>query len=99
MPWRRTALARRSGWLSVQLVEQRDLRRVDLLPRDVEGKPGLEKFGGPDSLVCADLPEPEPMAGHVVIEIKALLQTPRPVGSTSSRPGSSASTRSMRPTA
>ena len=31
----------------------------------------LEKFGGLDSLVYADLPEPEPMAGHVVIEIKA----------------------------
>src|SRR5262250_658411 len=31
----------------------------------------LEKFGGPDSLVYTDLLEPEPMAGHVVIEIKA----------------------------
>jgi NADPH:quinone reductase len=31
----------------------------------------LEKFGGLDSLVYADLPEPEPKAGHVVIEIKA----------------------------
>src|SRR5882672_1594642 len=31
----------------------------------------LEKFGGPDSLVYTDLPEPEPMLGHVVIEIKA----------------------------
>jgi len=31
----------------------------------------LEKFGGPDSLVYTDLPEPEPMPGHVVIEIKA----------------------------
>jgi hypothetical protein len=31
----------------------------------------LEKFGGLDSLVYADLPEPEPMAGQVVIEIKA----------------------------
>src|SRR5262245_41532178 len=31
----------------------------------------LEKFGGPDSLVYRDLPEPEPMPGHVVIEIKA----------------------------
>jgi NADPH:quinone reductase-like Zn-dependent oxidoreductase len=30
----------------------------------------LEKFGGPDSLVYTDLPEPEPMPGHVVIEIK-----------------------------
>src|SRR5262249_12142687 len=29
------------------------------------------KFGGPDSLVYTDLPEPEPMPGHVVIEIKA----------------------------
>src|SRR5256886_10914553 len=31
----------------------------------------LEKFGGADSLIYTDLPEPEPMAGHVVIEIKA----------------------------
>ncbi|MGL6245879.1 zinc-binding alcohol dehydrogenase family protein [Pseudomonas sp.] len=31
----------------------------------------LEKFGGLDSLVYKDLPEPEAMPGHVVIEIKA----------------------------
>jgi NADPH:quinone reductase-like Zn-dependent oxidoreductase len=31
----------------------------------------LEKFGGLDSLVYQDLPDPEPKAGHVVIEIKA----------------------------
>src|SRR3974377_1797035 len=31
----------------------------------------LEKFGGLDSLVYNDIPEPEPKAGHVVIEIKA----------------------------
>lgn len=31
----------------------------------------LEKFGGLDSLVYRDIPEPEPQAGHVVIEIKA----------------------------
>src|SRR5690242_15303841 len=31
----------------------------------------LEKFGGLDSLVYKELPEPEPLAGHVVIEIKA----------------------------
>src|SRR5262249_44483804 len=31
----------------------------------------LAKFGGLDSLVYTDLPEPEPLAGHVVIEIKA----------------------------
>jgi NADPH:quinone reductase-like Zn-dependent oxidoreductase len=31
----------------------------------------LEKFGGLDSLVYKDIPEPEPKAGHVVIEIKA----------------------------
>jgi NADPH2:quinone reductase len=31
----------------------------------------IEKFGGPDSLVYKELPEPEPKAGHVVIEIKA----------------------------
>ncbi|HYX02787.1 MAG TPA: zinc-binding alcohol dehydrogenase family protein [Reyranella sp.] len=31
----------------------------------------LEKFGGLDSLVYTDIPEPEAKAGHVVIEIKA----------------------------
>jgi NADPH:quinone reductase len=31
----------------------------------------LEKFGGLDSLVYKDIPEPEPKAGHVVIVIKA----------------------------
>ena len=31
----------------------------------------LEKFGGPDSLVYRDIPEPEPKVGHVVIQIKA----------------------------
>ena len=31
----------------------------------------LEKFGGLDSLVYKDIPEPEPKARHVVIEIKA----------------------------
>jgi NADPH:quinone reductase len=31
----------------------------------------LEKFGGPDSLVYREIPDPEPMAGHVIIEIKA----------------------------
>ena len=31
----------------------------------------LEKFGGPDSLVYKDIPDPEPKDGHVVIEIKA----------------------------
>jgi len=31
----------------------------------------LEKFGGPDSLVIKEIPEPEPKAGHVVIQIKA----------------------------
>src|ERR1700724_1256581 len=31
----------------------------------------LEKFGGLDSLVYKDLPDPEPKGGHVVIEIKA----------------------------
>jgi len=31
----------------------------------------LEKFGGLDSLVYQEIPEPEPMTGHVVIEIKA----------------------------
>jgi hypothetical protein len=31
----------------------------------------IESFGGPDSLVYRELPEPEPLAGHVVIEVKA----------------------------
>jgi len=31
----------------------------------------LEKFGGLDSLVYKDIPEPVPAAGHVVIQIKA----------------------------
>jgi len=31
----------------------------------------IEKFGGPDVLVYKDIPEPEPKAGHVVIQIKA----------------------------
>jgi len=31
----------------------------------------LEKFGGLDSLVIKTIPEPEPKAGHVVIEVKA----------------------------
>ncbi|WP_233839277.1 zinc-binding alcohol dehydrogenase family protein [Paraburkholderia sp. ZP32-5] len=31
----------------------------------------LEKFGGLDSLVYTELPEPEPLEAHVVIEIKA----------------------------
>src|ERR1700739_484266 len=31
----------------------------------------IEKFGGLDSLVIKEIPEPEPKAGHVVIEIKA----------------------------
>jgi NADPH:quinone reductase len=31
----------------------------------------IEKFGGPDCLVYEELPEPEPIAGHVVIKEKA----------------------------
>jgi NADPH:quinone reductase-like Zn-dependent oxidoreductase len=31
----------------------------------------LEKFGGLDSLVYKDIPEPEPEAGHAVIQVKA----------------------------
>ena len=31
----------------------------------------LEKFGGLDSLVIKDIPEPAPKAGHVVIKINA----------------------------
>ena len=32
----------------------------------------LEGFGGLDKLVYRDIPEPEPLAGHVVVEVKAL---------------------------
>src|SRR6202000_290519 len=35
----------------------------------------LEKFGGLDSLVYTELPEPDPLEGHVVIEIKAFRLT------------------------
>jgi NADPH2:quinone reductase len=31
----------------------------------------IEKFGGPDSLVFKEIPEPEPKPGHVVIQVKA----------------------------
>lgn len=31
----------------------------------------IEKFGGPECLVYEELPEPEPIAGHVVIKEKA----------------------------
>src|SRR5262249_33018828 len=31
----------------------------------------LEKFGGPHSLVIKRIPEPEPRAGHVLIQVKA----------------------------
>jgi NADPH:quinone reductase-like Zn-dependent oxidoreductase len=31
----------------------------------------LEKFGGPESLVYKEIPEPEPETGYVVIEVKA----------------------------
>src|SRR5438067_1202459 len=31
----------------------------------------IEQFGGPDSLAYTELPEPEPEAGYVVIQIKA----------------------------
>ncbi len=31
----------------------------------------LEEFGGPDSRVIKEIPEPEPRAGHVVIQVKA----------------------------
>ncbi|TKK91421.1 zinc-binding dehydrogenase [Herbidospora galbida] len=31
----------------------------------------IEGFGGPEHLVYEELPEPDPLAGHVVIEIKA----------------------------
>jgi len=31
----------------------------------------IERFGGPDCLVFKELPEPEPVAGQVVIRVKA----------------------------
>jgi NADPH:quinone reductase-like Zn-dependent oxidoreductase len=31
----------------------------------------LDHFGGLDSLVIKDIPEPDPMPGHVVIQVKA----------------------------
>src|SRR5215467_13813316 len=31
----------------------------------------IQKFGGPENLVYKDIPEPEPKAGHVVIQIKS----------------------------
>jgi NADPH:quinone reductase len=31
----------------------------------------IDHFGGPESLVYRELPDPEPIAGHVVIEVKA----------------------------
>jgi hypothetical protein len=31
----------------------------------------IERFGGPDCLVYTDLPDPEPLDGHVVIAVKA----------------------------
>ncbi|MBP2707676.1 zinc-binding dehydrogenase [Microbispora sp. RL4-1S] len=31
----------------------------------------IERFGGPECLVYTELPEPEPLIGHVVIEVKA----------------------------
>ncbi|NHH84301.1 zinc-binding dehydrogenase [Burkholderia gladioli] len=31
----------------------------------------VDKFGGLDSLVYREIPDPEPLAGHVVIEVKA----------------------------
>ena len=39
----------------------------------------LEKFGGLDSLVYKDIPEPEPKAGQVVIQIKAFGLIPVPI--------------------
>src|ERR1700754_2175506 len=31
----------------------------------------LDGFGGPDKLVFKDIPEPEPIVGHVVIQVRA----------------------------
>ena len=40
----------------------------------------LEEFGGLDSLIYRQIPEPEPKAGHVVIEIKARSSSPASTG-------------------
>jgi NADPH:quinone reductase-like Zn-dependent oxidoreductase len=39
----------------------------------------IQKFGGPENLVYKDIPEPEPKAGHVVIQVilSRLLQEKR----------------------
>ena len=31
----------------------------------------IEQYGGPEQLAIRHLPDPEPLAGHVVIEVKA----------------------------
>jgi len=31
----------------------------------------IEQYGGPEQLVIRELPDPEPLPGHVVIEVKA----------------------------
>jgi len=31
----------------------------------------IQQYGGPEQLVVQELPDPEPMAGHVIIEVKA----------------------------
>ena len=31
----------------------------------------IERFGGPECLAFRELPDPEPIAGHAVIEVKA----------------------------
>src|SRR5438105_9858156 len=31
----------------------------------------IQQYGGPEQLVMQDLPDPEPMSGHVVIAVKA----------------------------
>ncbi len=31
----------------------------------------IKKYGGPDNLAVVDIPEPEPMAGHIIVEVKA----------------------------
>src|SRR5258707_9633779 len=31
----------------------------------------IKNYGGPEQLVLRDLPDPQPLAGHIVIEVKA----------------------------
>src|SRR5262245_9899788 len=76
-PWSASSRRVTSRW---KLMRKRSRRRsatfghpesVPIDWRSVMRAIVLEKFGGLDSLVYQEIPDPEPMAGHVVIEVKA----------------------------